>query len=224
MGPVTLRRGLVVELLILAVFIALLLRVLLLQTLDFEKYQSKVIDQLTVESVIDADRGNIYDRQGRLLATNVTAYRVFIAPRTIQSVQEENYGEGGTQQAQLIAAGLSERHVRAFLKICDPEKRLEVLNEVTRSSLSVEQTEALIDKVLCPVSPETQKAKRKIGIKDARLVYNTIDRAVESIESIGVPIEKTRHEDEETVEFVLKIKKPPTLKPRSAVIGNPEAV
>ena len=124
----------------------------------------------------------------------------------------------------MIAAGLSERHVRAFLKICDPEKRLEVLKEVTRSSLSVEQTEALIDKVLCPVSPETQKAKRKIGIKDARLVYNTIDRAVESIESIGVPIEKTRREDEETVEFVLKIKKPPTLKPRSAVIGNPEAV
>ena len=42
MGPVTLKRGLVVELLILAVFIALLLRVLLLQTVDFEKYQSKV--------------------------------------------------------------------------------------------------------------------------------------------------------------------------------------
>ena len=56
MGPVTLKRGLVVELLILAVFIALLLRVLLLQTVDFEKYQSKVIDQLTVESSVKADR------------------------------------------------------------------------------------------------------------------------------------------------------------------------
>lgn len=108
MGPITLKRSLVVELLMLAVFIALLLRVLLIQTLDFEKYQSKVIDQLTVESAVDADRGNIYDRQGRLLATNVTAYRVFIAPRTIQTVQEEEYGAEGTQQAQLIAAGLSE--------------------------------------------------------------------------------------------------------------------
>ena len=108
MGPITLKRSLVVELLMLAVFIALLLRVFLIQTLDFEKYQSKVIDQLTVESAVDADRGNIYDRQGRLLATNVTAYRVFIAPRTIQTVQEEEYGAEGTQQAQLIAAGLSE--------------------------------------------------------------------------------------------------------------------
>ena len=108
MGPITLKRSLVVELLMLAVFIALLLRVLLIQTLDFEKYQSKVIDQLTVESAVAADRGNIYDRQGRLLATNVTAYRVFIAPRTIQTVQEEEYGAEGTQQAQLIAAGLSE--------------------------------------------------------------------------------------------------------------------
>ena len=108
MGPITLKRGLVVELLMLAVFVALLLRVLLLQTVDFEKYQSKVIDQLTVESAVAADRGNIYDRQGRLLATNVTAYRVFIAPRSIQAVQEEKYGKDGTQQAQLIAAGLSE--------------------------------------------------------------------------------------------------------------------
>ena len=93
MGPITLKRGLVVELLMLAVFVALLLRVLLLQTVDFEKYQSKVIDQLTVESAVAADRGNIYDRQGRLLATNVTAYRVFIAPRSIQAVQEEKYGK-----------------------------------------------------------------------------------------------------------------------------------
>lgn len=108
LGPETLKRSLVAELLILAVFAALLIRVLLIQTLDFEKYQTKVIDQLTVESAVDADRGDIYDRNGRLLATNVTAYRVFIAPRTIQSVQEEKYGSDGTQQAQLIAAGLSE--------------------------------------------------------------------------------------------------------------------
>ena len=65
-GPITLKRGVVVELLMLAVFAALLLRVLLIQTLDFEKYQSKVIDQLTVESAVAADRGNIYDRQGRI--------------------------------------------------------------------------------------------------------------------------------------------------------------
>ncbi|MBQ7320522.1 MAG: PASTA domain-containing protein [Clostridia bacterium] len=108
LGPGTLKRSLVVELLMLAVFAALLIRVLLLQTVDFEKYQSKVIDQLTVESSVKADRGNIYDRAGRLLATNVTAYRVFIAPRSIEAVQEEKYGKGGTQQAQLIATGLSE--------------------------------------------------------------------------------------------------------------------
>lgn len=124
----------------------------------------------------------------------------------------------------MIAAGLSEKHVRAFLKICDAEKRLEVLKEVTRTSLNVEQTEALIDRVLCPVSEEAPKVRKKIGIKDARLVYNTIDRAVESIEKIGVPIEKERKEDSETVEFILKIKKPPTLKPRSTVIENPKAV
>ena len=124
----------------------------------------------------------------------------------------------------MIAAGLSEKHARAFLKICDAEKRLELLKDVTRTSLNVEQTEALIDKMLCPVSEDSSKNRRKIGIKDARLVYNTIDKAVESIEKIGVPIEKERKEDTETVEFVLRIKKPPTLKPRSTLIENPKAV
>ncbi len=106
-GPITIKRSLVAELALFAVFTALLIRVLLIQTLDFDEYQSKVIDQLTVESVVPADRGNIYDREGRLLATNVTAYRVFIAPRTIASVQEEKYGKDGNRQAELIASGLS---------------------------------------------------------------------------------------------------------------------
>lgn len=123
----------------------------------------------------------------------------------------------------MLAAGLSEKHIRSFLKICDSEKRLEVLKEVTRTSLNVEQTEELIDRMLCPVPEEPQKAKRKIGIKDARLVYNTIENAVESIERIGVPIEKERKEDSETVEFILKIKKPQPLKPRSTVLENPKA-
>lgn len=124
----------------------------------------------------------------------------------------------------MLAAGLSEKHICAFLKICDAEKRLEVLKEVTRTSLNVEQTEALIDKMLCPVSDEPQKSKRKVGIRDARLLYNTIDRAVESIENIGVAVEKEKREDADTVEFVLKIKKPPRLTPKSALVQSPTAV
>ena len=56
-------------------FVALLVRVLLLQTVGYSRYQKKVIDQMTTQSEVTAVRGNIYDRNGVLLATNVTTYR-----------------------------------------------------------------------------------------------------------------------------------------------------
>ena len=67
----------------------LLLRILLYQTVGYGKYQQKVIDQMTTESSVIAKRGNIYDVNGALLATNVTTYRVFIAPSAIAAAQVE---------------------------------------------------------------------------------------------------------------------------------------
>ncbi|MBQ7379822.1 MAG: PASTA domain-containing protein [Clostridia bacterium] len=82
----------------------LLLRILILQTVEYEKYQAKVISQITTETTIEADRGAIYDANGILLAGNVTTYRVFIAPRTIK----EQTNETGVDYADMISHGLSE--------------------------------------------------------------------------------------------------------------------
>ena len=105
----------------------------------------------------------------------------------------------------ISTAGLSEKHARAVLKICDAQKRLEVLKEASRLFLTVSQTEELVDKVLYP--SEEKPSKRKIGIKDTRIVYNTIEKAIESIERNGIPIEKERRENTDTVEFVIRVKK-----------------
>lgn len=67
----------------------LLLRILKYQTVDYEKYQNKVLNQITTEAEVVADRGKIYDRNGVLLATNITTYRVFIAPRIVAQMSEE---------------------------------------------------------------------------------------------------------------------------------------
>ncbi len=73
---------------VLFAFIYLLIRILLLQTVGYEKYRNKVLDQITTEAEVIADRGKIYDRNGVLLATSVTNYRVFIAPRVIAEYSE----------------------------------------------------------------------------------------------------------------------------------------
>ena len=109
-GPISqerLKRSAIVLVGIIFVFIALLIRILWIQTVDFDRYQSKVIDQLTTESVIKADRGNIYDANGVLLATNITTYRIFISPKGIVSFDKTNNLEAGTTAAD-IASGLSE--------------------------------------------------------------------------------------------------------------------
>ena len=44
---------------------------------------------MTTESKVAADRGKIYDRNGNVLATNVTTYRVFISPSSIKLAQDD---------------------------------------------------------------------------------------------------------------------------------------
>ena len=92
-GPISTRaikRSTWVGIIIFAVFFVLMLRVLWIQTVDFEKYQYKVINQLTTQSKVVADRGKIYDRNGNILATNVTTYRVFVSPSAIAMAQSES--------------------------------------------------------------------------------------------------------------------------------------
>ena len=87
---------------------ALLLRVLLLQTVDYDRYQKKVIEQMTTESEVRAKRGNIYDANGVAIATNITTYRVFISPSSIAEEQSEiNQNGEDIQLAQMISEKLS---------------------------------------------------------------------------------------------------------------------
>lgn len=90
-------------------FAALLIRILLLQTVGYSRYQKKVIDQMTTQSEVTAVRGNIYDRNGVLLATNITTYRIFISPSSIAKAQSNlAQAESTVQLDRLIAENLSE--------------------------------------------------------------------------------------------------------------------
>ena len=84
-----LKRATVVMVAILLVFSILLGRIFWIQTVDFDKYLKKVIDQMTTQSRVAAERGIIYDRNGNVLATNITTYRIFISPLSILNNQEE---------------------------------------------------------------------------------------------------------------------------------------
>ena len=89
-------------------FSALLVRIFLLQTVKYEHYRQKVLEQITTESTVNASRGNIYDAGGVLLATNVTTYRVFLSPSSIARAQSLHNAEGSNIQLDtLISEKLS---------------------------------------------------------------------------------------------------------------------
>ena len=93
---------------ILLVFSILLGRIFWIQTVDFDRYLQKVIDQMTTQSTVNAERGAIYDRNGNPLATNITTYRIFISPSSILSNQKEANEEGEkVNYAEHISEGLS---------------------------------------------------------------------------------------------------------------------
>ncbi len=91
----------VVLLVFLAAFVYLALRIYTLQTDNYDEYRKAVMEQLTSKREIPAGRGNIYDRNGVMLATDVTVYNVVISPKDIHESEVEN-------AAHVVATGLVE--------------------------------------------------------------------------------------------------------------------
>ena len=131
------KRSTLVGIFIFAAFAVLLLRILIIQTVSFDKYQSKVINQMTTESPVKANRGKIYDRNGNVLATNVTTYRVFISPSAISAAQKED----GKNYTDAIARGLSE-----------------LIEEVTYEKV-YEQATKFVNKLDRTISPKVYEKK-----------------------------------------------------------------
>ena len=75
-----------------------------LQLVNYSYYQNKVYDQITTSSAMKAQRGNIYDANMNLLATDKTVWRIFVSSREIRKCQKEE----NRDLSSIISDGLSE--------------------------------------------------------------------------------------------------------------------
>lgn len=80
-----------------------------LQLVNHEYYREKVLDQMTYETEIAPERGTIYDRNGNILATNVTVYLIFISPQDIIDTMQEREDEAVAALARMEALPEAER-------------------------------------------------------------------------------------------------------------------
>ncbi len=113
------------------------------------------------------------------------------------------------ERRKILEAGLTERHARALLRLPEGALRTQTLARIIQGRLNVSATEALVERTL--VLAEAEKApvrRRPLGIvKDVRLLVNTLNRAVESIQHTGIAV-CTRQEDRgDFVEYIVQIPK-----------------
>jgi len=115
------------------------------------------------------------------------------------------------ERGEILKAGLTERHARALLRIKDPERRVCALRAMVRREMNVAAAEEYVDKLLEAEKGERAREKEaqrtKIILKDVRILYNTIDRAVETVRLSGIDVCTTRRENARDTEIVIKIPK-----------------
>lgn len=99
--------------------------------------------------------------------------------------------------------GASERHARALLPLKDPELQLRAAQQVVKLSLTVAQTEALVEKL-----QEVKKKPRKrplFVVKDVRLFLNTISHSLDVMRSAGVDAQFHREDSEQEICLTIHI-------------------
>ena len=108
---------------------------------------------------------------------------------------------------RILEAGLTERHARAVLRLEDSLQAAAV-EEIIRRQLNVAQTEQYVEK-LCqaqaaPSPAPVRPASRRI-LRDARLLFNSLSKAVNTMKANGFVVETLQTEDEQYVSYVVRI-------------------
>lgn len=103
---------------------------------------------------------------------------------------------------------LTERHARALLRLDTEEKQLYALKRIIDYSFNVKQTESLVDKIIRSGIPgEEEKRKAKNAMKDIRVFFKTVSRAVSMMKENGIDATAVKDETDAYYEYVIRIPK-----------------
>jgi len=103
---------------------------------------------------------------------------------------------------------LTERHARALLRLNTEDKQLFAVRRIIDYSFNVKQSEALIDKLIKNGIPGEEPVKReKPPIRDMRVFFKTISRAVSMMNESGIDATAKKDETDLYYEYVIRIPK-----------------
>lgn len=109
-------------------------------------------------------------------------------------------------QDALLSKEITERHARALIKVEDPEKQVELLQDIMEQHLNVKQTE---EKIASLNKPKQKKKKPRLkGInKDIRIAMNTIRQSLSMVSDTGIDVESDEEDLEDYYQITIKIPK-----------------
>ncbi len=168
-----------------------------------------------------ADALDLYiKREGYL--PEEAASRLSMSPKELE-VKMKILELTSVDRSVILEHGLTERHARALLRVRQPGYRLFVLNTIIERGFNVTETENYIDSFLsCPEkylitegfslrrepSPDGRDPPiRRVIFRDVRLFLNTLDRAVESVQASGVPVDAQKREVDDMIEYIIRVEK-----------------
>ena len=109
---------------------------------------------------------------------------------------------------RILAASLTERHARAVLRL-SPALWEKAVERAIAGALNVEATERMVEEMLAAAPREKKKCGRRPrgALRDVRVFYNSVDRAVELVRRLGVPVEARREESEDATLLIIRVPK-----------------
>ncbi len=111
-----------------------------LQILEYGVYGAKVLNQITVGSSLAAERGEILDRNGNVLATNRTVWRVYISPIDIGKASKKQ----GKSYDEIIAKGLSEILSVSYESVLKKAQKTAYLDQTVAKSTDEETVKRVL--------------------------------------------------------------------------------
>lgn len=107
--------------------------------------------------------------------------------------------------SRIRAAGLSERHARALLRLDDNDAIRTAIEQIASNHLSVAETEAYVTACLTP--PPARTRKKTPLIRDVRLFLNTVQNALKTMSASGLNAEVEQTESDEGITLVIRLPK-----------------
>ena len=110
------------------------------------------------------------------------------------------------EQQLIIEHGLTERHARALLRIVNDSLRRETLAKAVEGGWTVDTLEKYIKKLEREEAKKSSYEKRAVMLRDVRLFFNSVNKALEVMKLAGVDATAKRVDKEDCIEYTITIK------------------